>query len=94
MSEPMALLLGFGGLMLFALTLSGGLHFILTIFGPKGSNQLERSEGLRLLRRTMKDIYGPEVAEDDEAADAMARQAWATYRHVERMTDYRRMLRS
>lgn len=90
----MILPLGLGALMLFALTLSGGLHFILTVFGPKGVNQMERSEGLRLLRRTMKDIYGPEVAEDDESADLMSRQAWATYRHLELMTDYRRMLGS
>lgn len=93
MSEAITLFLLFFAFILFALTLSGGLTIVLSLLdGPRGHNKLERNEGLRLLRRTMKDLYGREVYEHDESADRMSRDAWAAYRHIETLTDYDRFL--
>lgn len=83
------------GLMLFALALSGGLRLVLYLIGgPMGFSLFERDEAVKQMRRTVSRLYGPEVQEDDEGADRMSRDAWATMRYLELLTDASKAIRA
>lgn len=54
---------------------------------PVNEYRASRRRALKDLDEIMCYIYGPRVAEDDEAADLMSRQAWAGFAHLETLTD-------